>query len=67
MTALLEPPLPALHPHMAESCRQKATALAAGLEHDEQRGATGVVVSEKTRHGLTSCWPGLTGSGSRAA
>ncbi|MGH9254603.1 MAG: hypothetical protein ACRD3C_08540 [Vicinamibacterales bacterium] len=35
-TALAEPPLPALHPRMAEVFRQKATTLAAGLEHDEQ-------------------------------
>ena len=34
-----EPPLPALHPNMAEVFRQKATTLAAGLEHDEQRDA----------------------------
>lgn len=38
-TALAEPPLPALHPRMAEVFRQKATALAAGLEQDEQRDA----------------------------
>ena len=38
-TALAEPPLPALHPDMAEVFRQKATTLAAGLEHDEQRDA----------------------------
>jgi hypothetical protein len=38
-TALAEPPLPALHPNMAEVFRQKATTLAAGLEHDEQRDA----------------------------
>ena len=31
--------LAALHPHMAEVFRQKATTLAAGLEHDEQRDA----------------------------
>ena len=37
--ALAEPPLPALHPQMAEVFRQKATTLAAGLEHDEQRDA----------------------------
>jgi site-specific DNA recombinase len=37
--ALAEPPLPALHPQMAEAYREKATALAAGLEHDEQRDA----------------------------
>ena len=36
---LAEPPLPALHPQMAEVFRQKATTLAAGLEHDEQRDA----------------------------
>ena len=34
-----ETPLPALHPQMAEVFRQKTTALAAGLEHDEQRDA----------------------------
>lgn len=38
-TALAEPPLPALHPNMAEVFRQRATTLAAGLEHDEQRDA----------------------------
>lgn len=38
-TALAEPPLPALHPRMAEVFRQKATTLATGLEHDEQRDA----------------------------
>jgi site-specific DNA recombinase len=38
-TALAVPPLPALHPRMAEVYREKATALAAGLEHDEQRDA----------------------------
>jgi hypothetical protein len=32
-------PTPALHPEMAEVFRQKTTALAAGLEHDEQRDA----------------------------
>ena len=37
--ALAEPPLPALHPNMAEIFRQKATTLAAGLEHDAQRDA----------------------------
>ena len=37
--ALAEPPLPAMHPQMAEVFRQKATTLAAGLEHDEQRDA----------------------------
>jgi site-specific DNA recombinase len=36
---LVEPPMPALHPHMADVFRQKATTLAAGLEHDEQRDA----------------------------
>jgi hypothetical protein len=35
--ASAETPLPALHPQMAEVFRQKATALAAGLEHDERR------------------------------
>ena len=38
-TALAEPPLPAMHPQMAEVFRRKATTLAAGLEHDEQRDA----------------------------
>lgn len=38
-TALAEPPLPAMHPQMAEVFREKATTLAAGLEHDEQRDA----------------------------
>ena len=38
-TALAEPPLPALHPQMADVFRKKATTLAAGLEHDEQRDA----------------------------
>lgn len=38
-TALAEPPLPALHPQMAEVFRQKAMTLAAGLEHDDQRDA----------------------------
>ena len=37
--ALTEPPLQALHPHMAEVFRLKATTLAAGLEHDGQRDA----------------------------
>ena len=37
--AIAEPPLPALHPHMAELFRQKATTLAAALEHDEHRDA----------------------------
>ena len=37
--ALIEPPLPALHPELPEVFRQKATTLAAGLEHDEQRDA----------------------------
>jgi hypothetical protein len=35
--ASAETPLPALHPQMPEVFRQKATALAAGLEHDERR------------------------------
>lgn len=38
-TALAVPPLPALHPQMAEVFRQKATTLASGLEHDEHRDA----------------------------
>jgi hypothetical protein len=33
----MNPQMPALHPNMAEVFRQKATALAAGLEHDGQR------------------------------
>jgi site-specific DNA recombinase len=37
--ALVQAPSPALHPHMAEVFRQKATTLAAGLEYDEQRDA----------------------------
>jgi site-specific DNA recombinase len=37
--AIAEPPVPALHPRMAEVFRQKAATLAAGLEHDEQRDA----------------------------
>ena len=37
--ALVDPKLPALHPHMAEVFRRKATDLAAGLEHDEHREA----------------------------
>jgi hypothetical protein len=37
--ALAEPPLPALHPNMAEVFRQKATTLSAGLQHGEQRDA----------------------------
>jgi site-specific DNA recombinase len=38
-TGLAERPLPALYPNMAEVFRQKATTLAAGLEHNEQRDA----------------------------
>jgi DNA invertase Pin-like site-specific DNA recombinase len=37
--ALAEPPLPALHPRMAEVFQQKAATLAAGLERDEHRDA----------------------------
>jgi site-specific DNA recombinase len=37
--ALAEPPIPALHPRMADVFRQKAATLAAGLEHDEHRDA----------------------------
>lgn len=39
--ALAEPPMPALHPRMADVFRQKATALAEGLEfeHDDHRDA----------------------------
>jgi hypothetical protein len=36
---LADAPLPALHPKMADLFREKATTLAAGLEHDEQRDA----------------------------
>ena len=35
----IDPPRPALHPQMAEVFPQKATTLAAALEHDEQRDA----------------------------
>lgn len=38
-SVLAEAPLPALHPQMADVFRKKATTLAAGLEHDEQRDA----------------------------
>ena len=34
-----DPPLPALHPYMAEVFRQKATLLAAALENDAERDA----------------------------
>jgi hypothetical protein len=34
-----EPPKAALHSHMAQIFREKAEALAAALEHDEQRDA----------------------------
>jgi hypothetical protein len=34
-----DPPLPALHPYMAEVFRQQATLLAAALEHDAERDA----------------------------
>ena len=37
--AEVEPPLPALHPHMAEVFRQKAEMLAAALERDEEHDA----------------------------
>jgi hypothetical protein len=37
--ALADPPRPALHPNMAAVFQQKATGLAAGLEHDEKRDA----------------------------
>ena len=36
---LTDPPKPALHPHIAQVFRHKAAALAAALEHDEQRDA----------------------------
>ena len=39
MAALAEPPLLALHPHMAHVFRRKATALAAGLEDETHRDA----------------------------
>jgi site-specific DNA recombinase len=45
-TALAEPPLPALHPQMAEVYREKAIALSAGLEHDEQRDAARLALRE---------------------
>ncbi len=35
----IDPPKPALHPRMAEVFREKAEALAAALEHDEQHDA----------------------------
>jgi site-specific DNA recombinase len=35
--AEMDPPMPALHPSMAEAFREKAAKLAAGLEHDDQR------------------------------
>jgi DNA invertase Pin-like site-specific DNA recombinase len=35
--ASAEPPLPAIHPKMAEVFRQKVATLAAGLEHDDER------------------------------
>lgn len=38
-SALAEPPLPALHPKMADAFRAKVETLALGLEHDEQRHA----------------------------
>ena len=38
-SAGVDPPLPALHPHMAEVFRQKTVMLAAALEHDEERDA----------------------------
>jgi hypothetical protein len=38
-SAETDPPLPALHPHMAEVFRQKATTLAAALEEDEHKDA----------------------------
>jgi hypothetical protein len=34
--------MPVLHPNMGEVFRQKATTLAAGLEHDEERDAAHV-------------------------
>lgn len=37
--ALVEPPLPAIHPNMAAVFRQKTTVLAAGLENDADRDA----------------------------
>jgi hypothetical protein len=39
VSAVNDPPPPALHPNIAEVFRQKATTLAAGLEHDDQRDA----------------------------
>jgi site-specific DNA recombinase len=35
--AEIDPPMPLLHPKMAEVFREKAATLAAGLEHDDQR------------------------------
>jgi hypothetical protein len=37
--ALAEPPAPTLHPRMADIFREKATTLAARLEHDDRRDA----------------------------
>jgi site-specific DNA recombinase len=37
--AVVQPPVPAMHPRMAEVFREKATTLAAGLEHDDERDA----------------------------
>ena len=45
-TALAAPPVPALHPKMADVFREKATTLAAGLEHDEQRDAARLALRE---------------------
>ena len=39
LIVLAEPPLMAKHLRMAEAYRAKATALAAGLEHDGERDA----------------------------
>jgi site-specific DNA recombinase len=47
--SLAEPQLPALHPNMAEVFRQKATALAAGLEHDDQRDAAREALRSSSR------------------
>jgi site-specific DNA recombinase len=39
VSAVNDPPPPAVHPNVAEVFRQKATTLAEGLEHENQRHA----------------------------
>jgi site-specific DNA recombinase len=38
-SAEADPPMPILHPHMAEVFRQKAVLLAGALEHDSEKDA----------------------------